>query len=122
MAGWKTFIQSSLPAVLILFVGSWSDRHGRRKPCMLLPIVGELLTSIGLLVCTYFYYELPIEAATVGAGEGREGCTACNACTACTVPMAPWRSSSERRKAASFHAPQFSSAPSDSFPRRCSPP
>ncbi|XP_034241434.1 proton-coupled folate transporter-like isoform X2 [Thrips palmi] len=64
MAGWKTFIQSSLPAVLILFVGSWSDRHGRRKPCMLLPIIGELLTSIGLLVCTYFYYELPIEAAT----------------------------------------------------------
>ncbi|KAJ1519546.1 hypothetical protein ONE63_004825 [Megalurothrips usitatus] len=64
MAGWKTFIQSSLPAVLILFVGSWSDRHGRRKPCMLLPIVGELLTSLGLLVCTYFYYELPIEANT----------------------------------------------------------
>lgn len=79
MAGWKTFIQSSLPAVLILFVGSWSDRHGRRKPCMLLPIVGELLTSIGLLVCTYFYYELPIEAATVGA-KGRVHCVHCVHC------------------------------------------
>lgn len=30
---------------------------------MLLPIVGELLTSIGLMVCTYFYYELPMEVA-----------------------------------------------------------
>lgn len=64
MAGWKTFIQSALPAMIILFVGSWSDRHGRRKPCMLLPIVGEFLTSIGLLICTFFYYELPIQAAT----------------------------------------------------------
>lgn len=64
MAGWKMLVQSSLPAVLILFVGNWSDRHGRRKPCMLLPIVGEFCTSIGLLVCTFFYYELPIEAAT----------------------------------------------------------
>ncbi|KAK3928682.1 Proton-coupled folate transporter [Frankliniella fusca] len=72
MAGWKTFIQSSLPAVLILFVGSWSDRHGCRKPCMLLPILGELLTSIGLLVCTYFYYELPIEAATHTNAMGRQ--------------------------------------------------
>ena len=65
MAGWKTFIQSALPAVIILFVGSWSDRHGRRKPCMLFPIVGEFLTSLGLLVCTYFYKELPIQAVTV---------------------------------------------------------
>lgn len=64
MAGWKTFIQSALPAVIILFVGSWSDRHGCRKPCMLLPIIGEFLTAVGLLVCTYFYYELPIEATT----------------------------------------------------------
>ncbi|XP_034250422.1 proton-coupled folate transporter-like isoform X2 [Thrips palmi] len=68
MAGWKAFIQSSLPALLLLFVGSWSDRHGRRKPCMLLPIVGELLTSLGLLVCTYFFHELPLEAATFTEG------------------------------------------------------
>ncbi|KAE8749045.1 hypothetical protein FOCC_FOCC004212 [Frankliniella occidentalis] len=56
--------ESALPAVIILFVGSWSDRHGCRKPCMLLPIIGEFLTAVGLLVCTYFYYELPIEATT----------------------------------------------------------
>lgn len=63
MAGWKTFVQSSVPAILILFLGAWTDRTGRRKPCMLMPILGEFLTSIGLIVCTYFFHELPMEAA-----------------------------------------------------------
>jgi MFS transporter, PCFT/HCP family, solute carrier family 46, member 3 len=31
MQGWKTVIQSLMPCFLILFWGSWSDRHGRRK-------------------------------------------------------------------------------------------
>lgn len=61
MSIWKTLLQSSVPAVLIMFLGSWSDRRRRRKPCMLMPIVGEFLTSIGLILCTYFFYELPME-------------------------------------------------------------
>lgn len=65
MSIWKTLLQSSLPAVLIMFMGSWSDRRGKRKPCMLLPIIGEFLTSIGLILCTYFFYELPMEVAGV---------------------------------------------------------
>lgn len=28
---------------------------------MIVPIVGELLTVIGLLICTYYFYELPME-------------------------------------------------------------
>lgn len=87
MAGWKTILQSGLPCLLILFWGSWSDRydhsrvicckpnihvckpynvfsHGRRKPCMLIPIFGELITSIGLLLCTYFD-QAPVEAAAI---------------------------------------------------------
>ncbi|XP_050308305.1 proton-coupled folate transporter-like isoform X2 [Anthonomus grandis grandis] len=63
MGVWKTILQSALPAFLIMFVGSWSDRWGKRKPCMLLPIVGELLTALGLLICTYFFDELPMEVA-----------------------------------------------------------
>lgn len=66
MAGWKTLMQSGLPCMLILFWGSWSDRHGRRKPCMLIPIFGELITTIGLLLCTY-YDQAPMEVA--GATE-----------------------------------------------------
>jgi len=31
MQKWKIVIQSFIPCLLILFVGSWSDRHGRRK-------------------------------------------------------------------------------------------
>lgn len=65
MAIWKTLVQSAVPAMLILFFGSWSDRNGRRKPCMLLPITGEFLTSIGLILCTYFFYELPMEVAGI---------------------------------------------------------
>ena len=65
MTVWKTMVQSSVPALLMLFLGSWSDRHGRRKPCMLLPIIGEFMTCIGLILCTYFFYELPMEVAGV---------------------------------------------------------
>lgn len=65
MSIWKTLLQSSVPALLIMFLGSWSDRRRRRKPCMLMPIVGEFLTSIGLILCTYFFYELPMEVAGV---------------------------------------------------------
>lgn len=60
---WKTIVQSSIPSVLIIFIGSWSDRNHKRKPCMLIPIIGEFLTSIGLLLCTYYFYELPMEVA-----------------------------------------------------------
>lgn len=63
MGVWKNALQSGLPALLIMFVGSWSDRWGKRKPCMLIPIVGELMTVLGLIVCTYFYHELPMEVA-----------------------------------------------------------
>ncbi|KAJ8919035.1 hypothetical protein NQ315_016941, partial [Exocentrus adspersus] len=63
MGVWKTMLQSALPAFLIMFVGSWSDRWGKRKPCMLLPIVGEFMTVVGLMICTFFFYELPMEVA-----------------------------------------------------------
>ncbi|KAG7213427.1 hypothetical protein KM043_002711 [Ampulex compressa] len=65
MQTWKTALQSGLPTILILFIGAWSDRTGLRKPCMLLPIVGEFLCSVSMLLCTYFFYELPMEAAGV---------------------------------------------------------
>ncbi|KAK5649903.1 hypothetical protein RI129_000932 [Pyrocoelia pectoralis] len=65
MTVWKTIVQSALPAFLILFVGAWSDRHGLRKPCMLLPIIGEFCTVVGLMGCTYFFYELPMEVAGI---------------------------------------------------------
>ena len=61
MTIWKTALQSSLPCIIMLFLGAWSDRHGRRKPCMLLPLTGEIVTCISLILCTYFFFEVPME-------------------------------------------------------------
>ncbi|KAI8035589.1 hypothetical protein M5D96_011638 [Drosophila gunungcola] len=64
MAAWKTVIQSLFPCLLILFWGSWSDRHRRRKPCILIPVVGEFLGVVGLMLCVYFE-QAPMEAAAL---------------------------------------------------------
>lgn len=60
MVGWRGSIISGISCFFIIFLGSWSDRHGRRKPCMLIPFFGEFLTAIGLFLCTYFE-RLPME-------------------------------------------------------------
>ncbi|CAK1544116.1 unnamed protein product [Leptosia nina] len=65
VAGWKTVLQSFLPCGILIFLGAYSDRVGQRKFCMLLPIIGEFLTSMGLIFNTYFFYELPVEVAAV---------------------------------------------------------
>lgn len=67
MQTWKTPLQSALPTILILFMGAWSDRTGLRKPCMLLPIIGEFCSSITLIACTYWFYELPMEVVVLEA-------------------------------------------------------
>lgn len=56
----KNIIQSLLPSLLLMFLGSWSDRNNRRKPCIMLPIVGEMVTATGFLICTYYFNELSI--------------------------------------------------------------
>lgn len=63
MSIWKSMIHCSIPALIIMFLGSWSDRTRRRKPFMLMPIVGEIMTTISLILCVYFFYELPMEVA-----------------------------------------------------------
>lgn len=59
---WQLIVQSSVPCVLSVFVGSWSDRNRKRVPCMLLPMVSELVRVFGLLACVHYFYELPMEA------------------------------------------------------------
>lgn len=60
MTVWKQPLQSGIPAFLILFVGAWSDRTGNRKALMLVPLIGELITAIGLVFATYFFLEWPL--------------------------------------------------------------
>lgn len=58
---WKGIIHTALPCFIIMFLGAWSDRTGKRKICILLPIFGELLTSISNLINVYFFYEIPVQ-------------------------------------------------------------
>ncbi|XP_013184458.2 proton-coupled folate transporter [Amyelois transitella] len=58
---WKSVIQTSVPTILMLFVGAWSDKTGRRKICMILPLFGEFMTCLLNIVNTYFFYEVPVE-------------------------------------------------------------
>lgn len=63
MMVWQNVVQNTLPCALAMFIGSWSDRHRRRKPFMLMPIFGELVRNAGLIACVYYFYELPMEVA-----------------------------------------------------------
>ncbi|XP_049865726.1 proton-coupled folate transporter-like [Pectinophora gossypiella] len=58
---WKSVIQTAVPTILMLFMGAWSDKTGRRKICMLMPILGEVSTCILNMINTYFFYEVSVE-------------------------------------------------------------
>ncbi|XP_063621785.1 proton-coupled folate transporter-like [Cydia splendana] len=65
LQAWKNVTQTALPVLLILFIGAWSDKTGKRKPCMLLPIVGEFLSCLGFMVNTYYFSEWPVEVGVL---------------------------------------------------------
>ncbi|XP_050678595.1 proton-coupled folate transporter-like [Leptidea sinapis] len=58
---WKGMISTLLPCIIIMFLGAWSDRTGKRKLCILLPIFGEFATSINNIVNVFFFYEIPVQ-------------------------------------------------------------
>ncbi|KAL3289014.1 hypothetical protein HHI36_003457 [Cryptolaemus montrouzieri] len=60
-SAYRGFIIGSIPIITMIFLGSWSDRHRRRKPLILLPMFGDLVDSIGLFICSYFFLELSLE-------------------------------------------------------------
>lgn len=47
--------------LMILFAGGWSDKKGKRKPCMLLPLIGETASLFVLLISAIFMKQLPLE-------------------------------------------------------------
>ncbi|KAH1015142.1 hypothetical protein HUJ05_012917 [Dendroctonus ponderosae] len=47
---WQLPIQSVMPLILVLFLGSYSDRHQWRKPFLLLPLIGELFAVAGCII------------------------------------------------------------------------
>jgi len=39
------FIPAAIfPLIVLLFAGGWADRYNKRKPCMIMPIIGEALS------------------------------------------------------------------------------
>ncbi|XP_017777447.1 PREDICTED: uncharacterized protein LOC108563318 [Nicrophorus vespilloides] len=60
MKTWNTPFQSAVPIILVIFLGSYSDRHKVRKPLMIIPIIGEVFACISLLISVFFMRELPL--------------------------------------------------------------
>ncbi|XP_029344035.1 uncharacterized protein LOC100572522 isoform X2 [Acyrthosiphon pisum] len=61
---WKLTIQYSVPLLFILFAGSWSDTHGRRRrPLMFIPIAGQLLTDAFNVLNVFNWHWSPAVAA-----------------------------------------------------------
>ncbi|XP_073951975.1 lysosomal proton-coupled steroid conjugate and bile acid symporter SLC46A3-like [Choristoneura fumiferana] len=58
---WKSVSQTVVLAILLMFMGAWSDRTGDRKICILLPIIGDSLVCISNIVSTICFYEIPVE-------------------------------------------------------------
>ncbi|KAJ8732514.1 hypothetical protein PYW07_015113 [Mythimna separata] len=58
---WKSVIQTSIPTLLVIFMGAWSDRTGNRKVCILMPIFGEFMVCISNLLSTFFFYDIGVE-------------------------------------------------------------
>uniref|UniRef100_A0A2S2PNE3 Solute carrier family 46 member 3 n=1 Tax=Schizaphis graminum TaxID=13262 RepID=A0A2S2PNE3_SCHGA len=61
---WKASIQYTIPIVLIILAGPWSDSHGRRRrPLILLPLVGQVLTDSLCILNVYYWNWSPQIAA-----------------------------------------------------------
>ncbi|KAI5645167.1 major facilitator superfamily domain-containing protein [Phthorimaea operculella] len=58
---WRSVVQAAMPTVLMLFMGAWSDKTGRRKICMIMPIIGEISTCVLNIINTYFFYQTSVE-------------------------------------------------------------
>ncbi|CAK1553440.1 unnamed protein product [Leptosia nina] len=59
---WKTYITATIPCILALFVGSWSDKTGHRKVFIIIPILGQMLVCLNGIFHTFFFKELGLKA------------------------------------------------------------
>ncbi|CAB3250731.1 unnamed protein product [Arctia plantaginis] len=50
----RTFIGSLIATIVLLFIGPWSDCSGRRKPLLILPLIGMSVMTTGILLMLIF--------------------------------------------------------------------
>lgn len=48
------FVAGFITSLLLIFLGPWSDKSGRRKPLIILPICGMFFTSLFMLIVQAF--------------------------------------------------------------------
>ena len=53
-------MENSIPVLLVLYLGVWSDQKRRRKPPLLLNLMGKLIRAFGLMLNAYFISWSPI--------------------------------------------------------------
>ncbi|XP_045764912.1 solute carrier family 46 member 3-like isoform X1 [Maniola jurtina] len=58
---WKTNITGTVPCLLALFIGSWSDMTGHRKSFIMLPVIGQFILCLNGIINTYFFTQLNLE-------------------------------------------------------------
>ncbi|XP_022219134.2 LOW QUALITY PROTEIN: uncharacterized protein LOC111071865 [Drosophila obscura] len=61
VSGKRAPIAAIFPLIVLLFAGGWADRYNKRKPCMILPIIGEALSFGCQFVSAIFFDSLPME-------------------------------------------------------------
>lgn len=57
----RTYISATVPCVLALFAGAWSDKTGHRKMFLIISIGGQFLICINNMINVYFFMELPLQ-------------------------------------------------------------
>ena len=60
MYTWQFPVQQIIPVVLILFMGSYSDKHKIRKPFLILPFVGYFISLVATLISLCFVSMWPV--------------------------------------------------------------
>lgn len=68
MNAWSIPLQTAIPGILVLFIGAWSDRTGNRKTFMVLPILGKLISVIGIILSTIFFLQVGMNETAVLEG------------------------------------------------------
>ncbi|XP_026676926.1 uncharacterized protein LOC103505946 [Diaphorina citri] len=49
----KSMIYSLLVSLVLMYAGTWSDSHGkRRKPLVVIPLIGQLITDVANVICS----------------------------------------------------------------------
>ncbi|KOB71162.1 Adenylate cyclase, partial [Operophtera brumata] len=68
MTAWSYPLQTALPGILTLFLGAWSDRTGNRKTFMMLPIIGKIIATLGVILSTVFFFQVGLSETAIIEG------------------------------------------------------